>query len=105
MPSFVGRCGEDLTTQEPRCSIASCYRFVTETLMRHVLFVLAALILNAPQSATAYTCTLSPSKDAVIVKTGNPDAKPKSCTVTCSFAVPGGVERITCTQTIPGGAK
>ena len=41
----------------------------------------------------------------MIVKTGNPDAQPKSCTVTCNFAVPGGVEPITCTQMIPGGAK
>jgi hypothetical protein len=55
--------------------------------MRNVLFAVLPLV---PQSAAAYTCTLSPSKDAVIVKTGNPDARPKSCTVTCFFAVPGG---------------
>jgi len=66
---------------------------------------LAVLLSATASPAAAYTCAVTPAKDAVVVKTSNPDAQAKSCTVTCNFAVPGGVERITCTQTVPGGAK
>ncbi len=62
------------------------------------------LLLAADSAAQAFTCKLSPDGTSVIVKTGNPYPKDTSCTVNCRFAVPGGVETITCTQKIPGGA-
>ncbi len=67
----------------------------------------AAVILLACASApaAAYTCTLSPKGDAVIVKTDNPSAETKTCTVSCRFAVGQGSETISCTQQIPPGTK
>ena len=73
--------------------------------MRHSVLLVAGLLLAGAQSAAAYTCTISLKGDAVIVKTDNPEAEPRSCTVTCRFAVPGGTQTVTCTQQIPGGAK
>ena len=67
-------------------------------------FALGTVCLSAPPAA-AYTCTISPKGDAVIVKTDNPDMEPTTCTVTCRFAVPGGTATVNCTQNIPGGAK
>jgi hypothetical protein len=64
-----------------------------------VLFVLAAT-----SAASAFTCKLSPDGTSLIVKTGNPYPNEASCTVNCRFAVPGGIETVSCTQKIPGGA-
>jgi hypothetical protein len=67
---------------------------------------LAVLLLFAcTQPAAAYTCTISPKGDAVIVKTDNAGAEPVTCTVSCRFAVAGGTQTVTCTQQIPGGAR
>lgn len=68
-----------------------------------LLFIFAALTAAPP--AAAFTCTLSPDKTSVVVKTSNPNSQPTSCTVTCRFAVPEGTASISCTQTIPAGAK
>jgi len=67
-----------------------------------VVFALSALCA-AP--ALAYTCTISPKGDAVVVKTDNPSAQPVTCQVTCRFAVGAGSETVTCAQQIPPGAK
>jgi hypothetical protein len=68
--------------------------------VRGVVFSLVVLTLAAASPAAAFTCKLSPDGTSVIVKTGNPNS-----TVTCRFAVPQGTADITCTQTIPPGAK
>ena len=67
-------------------------------------FALGTVCLSAPPAA-AFTCTISPAGDAVIVKTDNPYAQPTSCTVTCRLKGPGGTATVNCTQQIPGGAK
>jgi hypothetical protein len=69
------------------------------------LSLTAILLIAGAQPAAAYTCTISPKGDTVIVKTDNPDAQSATCTITCRFAVPGGTETVTCTQKIPGGAE
>ena len=73
--------------------------------MRRYVFPLMVMTLAAASQAPAFTCTLSPDKTSVIGKTSNPNLQPASCTVTCRFAVPEGTASITCTQTIPAGAK
>jgi hypothetical protein len=65
-----------------------------------VAVIFVTCIAFAP-CATAYTCTISPKGDAVIVKTDNPGAEPLTCTVTCRFAA----ATFNCTQTIPAGAR
>ena len=73
--------------------------------MRGYVFPLIFMTLAAASPAVAFTCTLSPDKTSVILKTSNPNSQAASCTVTCRFAVPEGTASITCTQTIPAGAK
>jgi hypothetical protein len=65
------------------------------------LLAAAALVLLAAQPAAAVTCKLSPRGDSLLIKTSNPSAAPKTCTVTCRFAL----ARFSCTQNIPAGAK
>jgi hypothetical protein len=73
--------------------------------MRGFVCPLIVMTLAAASPAAAFTCKLSPDGTSVIVKTSNHNTQPASCTVTCRFAVPGGTASITCTQTIPAGAK
>src|SRR5262245_48912888 len=73
--------------------------------MRGYVFPLILVTLAATSSAAAFTCTLSPDKTSVIWKTSKPKSQAASCTLTCRFAVPEGTASITCTQTIPAGAK
>lgn len=70
-------------------------------------FILAFFILLSAGAsrAAAFTCTLSPDKSAVIVKVSNPYAQQTACTVTCNFVTPDGIASVSCTQTVPGGAK
>ncbi len=65
----------------------------------------AVLLVVASAPAAAYTCTVTPKGDAVVIKTDNPSSEPKRCTVSCRFAVEQGSETIDCTQQIPPGAK
>ena len=67
-------------------------------------FVLAAL-LAAPLPAHAYTCTISPAKDSVIVKTDNASDHPVTCKVDCTFKGSDGPVTFSCSQQIPAGAK
>lgn len=64
---------------------------------------LAMLAPAAP--AVAYSCALSADSTIVVVKTGNPDPRPKLCTVSCRFLTPDGPLEFSCTQRIPGGVK
>ena len=67
--------------------------------------LLLILLAAGTDRAAAFTCALSPDKSAVIVKVTNPYAQQSACTVTCNFTTPRGIESLTCTQTVPGGAK
>ena len=67
--------------------------------MRRILA--AALVLFAAGPAAAATCQLSPHGDSLVIRTSNPSAAPKTCTVTCRFTL----ARFACTQNIPAGAN
>ena len=69
--------------------------------MKMLMPAAALLLVAAAPPAAAYTCTVAPRGDAVIIKTDNPGAAPKICTVTCRFALAS----FSCTQSIPAGAK
>ncbi|MGH6708023.1 MAG: hypothetical protein ACREEK_03545 [Bradyrhizobium sp.] len=72
-------------------------------LIAPVLLVMATVL--APLPAWAYSCEVSPAKDAVIVKADNARDRGVTCTVDCTFKVPDGPFRISCSQQIPAGAK
>jgi hypothetical protein len=69
------------------------------------LMALWIALAAAPVPAQAYSCALSPAKDAVIVKTDNPSARAVTCKVDCLFTTPEGPATISCSQQIPAGAK
>jgi hypothetical protein len=73
--------------------------------MRTFVFAVALVALADATPAAAFTCTVSPRGDTVIVKTDNPNAKPTSCTVTCRFKTRSGIATVNCTHEVPGGAK
>jgi hypothetical protein len=56
------------------------------------LTILACIagFVAAPLPAFAYSCVLSPTKDAVIVKTDNPSDRETTCKVDCLFTSPEG---------------
>ena len=58
-----------------------------------------------PMPASAYSCAVSPAKDAVIVKTDNGRDHGVTCTVDCTFKAAEGPVKISCSQQIPAGAK
>jgi hypothetical protein len=67
---------------------------------------MALIGLNAaPLPALAYSCALSPARDAVMVKTDNPSGHPVTCKVDCVFTTPDGPATISCSQQIPAGAR
>jgi hypothetical protein len=68
-----------------------------------VLTLTAALlsVLPLPLAASGFTCTLSPAKDAVIVKTDNGFDHELTCTIDCRFTSPQGPTTVSCTQAIP----
>ena len=69
------------------------------------LILAAAALLVPTLPASAYTCALSPAKDAVIVKTDNASDRAVTCTVECTFTSPQGPATISCTQAIPANAR
>jgi len=71
-------------------------------LIEPILIAVAAL---APLPAFAYSCAVSPAKDAVIVKTDNTSDRGVTCKVDCTFRAPDGPVTFTCSQQIPHGAK
>lgn len=68
-------------------------------------FLLAALLAISPLPARAFTCSISPAKDSVIIKTDNAAAHPVTCKVDCAFKSSDGPVTISCSQQIPPGAK
>jgi hypothetical protein len=72
---------------------------------RIAILVCIAGYSAAPLPAFAYSCALSPAKDAVIVKTNNASDREISCKVDCRFTAPDGPVTISCTQTIPANRK
>jgi hypothetical protein len=62
-------------------------------------------MLAAPLPAQAYSCAVSPAKDAVIIKTDNPSVDPVTCKVDCTFKAAEGPVKFSCAQQIPPGAK
>jgi hypothetical protein len=73
--------------------------------MRLIGSLAIAIATLAPLPALAYSCALSPAKDAVIVKTDNAGDRGVTCTVECTFKAPDGPVKISCSQQIPPGAK
>ena len=71
-------------------------------LMELISIVLATV---APLPALAYSCAVSPAKDAVIVKTDNGRDRGVTCTVDCMFEASDGPFKISCSQQIPARAK
>lgn len=69
------------------------------------LTLAAALLAVLPEPASAFTCALSPAKDAVIVKTDNAFDHTLTCKVDCQFTSPQGLATISCTQAIPANSK
>jgi hypothetical protein len=65
----------------------------------------AALLAVLPEPASAFTCALSPARDAVIVKTDNAFDHELTCKVDCRFTSPQGPATISCTQAIPANSK
>jgi hypothetical protein len=59
----------------------------------------------APLPAFAYSCVLSPAKDAVILKTDNASDREVSCKVDCLFTSPEGPVTVSCAQRIPANKK
>ena len=74
--------------------------------MRSLLdLTLAALFAALTQPVSAFTCALSPAKDAVIVRTDNAFDHALTCKVDCQFTSPQGPATISCTQAIPANSK
>jgi hypothetical protein len=69
------------------------------------LALLAALLVTPPLPARAYVCSISPAKDAIIVKTDNAASHSVTCKVDCTFKGADGPMTISCSQQIPAGAK
>jgi hypothetical protein len=55
--------------------------------------IAAAMLSALPLPASAYTCTMSPAGDAVIVKTDNASDRAVTCKVDCRFTSPQGRRR------------
>jgi len=63
---------------------------------------LATLLLAmAPLSAGAYSCALSPARDAIIIKTDNGSDHAMMCRVECTFTSPDGPVTIACVREVP----
>ena len=74
-------------------------------MFRLAIFAGMAGFAAAPLPAFAYSCALSPAKDAVIVKTDNASDREMTCKVDCRFTSPQGPVTISCTQQIPANSK
>ena len=68
--------------------------------------IMATFVMIGPAvPAAAFSCTVSPDRSTVTVKTSNPAPRPRVCTVDCRFETPDGPLVMSCTQLIPGGAN
>lgn len=73
--------------------------------MIRLRFIMWLLIAAAPLPAFAYSCALSPARDAIIIKTDNASTRDVSCKVECTFKAEAGPVTFACTQQVPAGAK
>jgi hypothetical protein len=74
--------------------------------MRFLIGYLSIVVAaQAPLPAFAYSCAMSPAKDAVIVKTDNTGDRAMTCKVDCTFKAAEGPVTISCSQQIPAGAR
>ena len=73
--------------------------------MQSATAVLIMFAVTAPLPAQAFSCVVSPARDAVIVKTDNASARPVTCKVDCRFTTPAGIATVSCSQQIPAAAK
>ena len=60
--------------------------------------LLAMILATAPRPAAAYSCGLSPARDAIIIKTDNGSDHPKICRVECPFTSPDGPVTVSCVR-------
>jgi hypothetical protein len=67
--------------------------------------VVATAFAMPPLPAMAFSCALSPAKDAVIIKTDNASTEARSCKVDCTFKTADGPAVVSCTQQIPAGSR
>jgi hypothetical protein len=67
--------------------------------------VVTPALAAMPRSVWAYSCAMSPARDAVIIKTDNSRDREATCKVECVFAGQDGPVTISCAQKIPAGAK
>ena len=63
------------------------------------------MLAAVPLPAHAYSCALSPAKDAVIIKTDNASDHVLTCRVECTFKSPDGPVTISCSRRIPPQTK
>ena len=74
--------------------------------MRRLIGLISIVVtVLAPLPAFAYSCALSPAKDAVIIKTDNTSDRGVTCKVDCTFKAADGPVTFSCSQQIPLGAK
>ena len=69
--------------------------------MIRFLKLVPMLLAAAPLPASAYSCGLSPAKDAVIIKTDNLSDHAMRCRVECTFNSPDGPVTIACVRQVP----
>ena len=72
---------------------------------RLAIFACIAGLTAAPLQAFAYSCVLSPAKDAVIIKADNASDRETTCKVDCLFTSPERPVTISCAQRIPANKK
>jgi len=73
--------------------------------MNRFLSLIPIVLAAAPLPAEAYSCGLSPAKDAVIIKTDNSSGRAMTCRVECTFTSPEGPITIACVRTVPPETK
>jgi hypothetical protein len=69
-------------------------------LLATIPLVLFLLVL-APLPARAYSCELSPARDAIIIKTDNASDHAMTCRVECTFTSPDGPVTMACVREVP----
>jgi hypothetical protein len=73
--------------------------------MIRFLSLIPIVLAAAPLPAEAYSCGLSPARDAVIIKTDNTSDHAMTCRIECTFTSPEGPVTIACVGTVPPETK
>ena len=73
--------------------------------MIRFLSLIPMVLAAAPLPAAAYSCGLSPAKDAVVIKTDNTSGRALTCRVECTFTSPDGPVTIACVRRVPPETK